>query len=189
MNPEHHPHHYLVIDDNEVFATTLAKTLTRTRNSAVDQPVNRVTCCQTADQALQQNRLLLPDRVVLDLKLKHSSGLALITTLKLDNPTVTIVVLTGYSSITTAVEAIKLGAHQYLCKPASVAEITHAFDHPDEGENVALADRPPSVNRLQWEHIQKVLQQHDGNISATARALGMHRRTLQRKLIKKPTHS
>jgi two-component system response regulator RegA len=96
------------------------------------------------------------------------------------------VVLTGYSSIATAVEAIKLGAINYLCKPADADDVMAAFEHPDADPNVELADNPPSINRITWEHIQKVLQEHDGNISATARALGMHRRTLQRKLQKRP---
>ena len=95
--------------------------------------------------------------------------------------------LTGYSSIATTVEAIKLGAINYLCKPASIEEILNAFSTGNStGNAVTIQASPPSVDRLEWEHIQKVLNEHEGNISATARALGMHRRTLQRKLQKKP---
>ncbi|MEL0082618.1 MAG: response regulator transcription factor [Gammaproteobacteria bacterium] len=169
---------YLIIDDNEVFASTLARAVRR-----LGYPVE---IAHHADTALQRNREQQPHRLVLDLKLGQSSGLTLIAPLKADNPDCSIVVLTGYSSISTAVEAIKLGAHQYLCKPAGAAEIINAFGEQADPASLELPDQPPSVDRLQWEHIQRVLQQHDGNISATARALGMHRRTLQRKLVKKP---
>ncbi|HAC35322.1 MAG TPA: two-component system response regulator [Gammaproteobacteria bacterium] len=170
------PHHYLLIDDNRVFAATLARTL--------ENLGNQVAYCTEPDAALHINLQQRPERVILDMKLDGSSGLELIEPLKRDNPTLAIVLLTGYSSINTAVEAIKLGADHYLCKPAGVDEIIAAFDHqPGQVEPPA---NPPSVNRLEWEHIQRVLAAHDGNISATARALGMHRRTLQRKLQKKP---
>ena len=94
-------------------------------------------------------------------------------------------VLTGYASIATAVEAIKLGATQYLSKPANADEIVAAFGHV-ASDAVPVNAHPPSVERLEWEHIQRVLQENQGNISATARALNMHRRTLQRKLSKAP---
>jgi two-component system response regulator RegA len=97
-----------------------------------------------------------------------------------------ILILTGYSSISTAVEAIKLGAINYLCKPASADEIVAAFKNTEANAQVPMEDSPPSVNRLEWEHIQRVLNENQGNISATARSLGMHRRTLQRKLQKRP---
>jgi two-component system response regulator RegA len=95
-----------------------------------------------------------------------------------------VLILTGYSSISTAVEAIKLGAINYLCKPSGVEDIVAAFE--TKAGQAELQESPPSVNRLEWEHIQKVLNQNDGNISATAKILGMHRRTLQRKLQKRP---
>ena len=101
-------------------------------------------------------------------------------------PDCRVVVLTGYSSIATAVQAIKLGAVNYLCKPADAEEILAALSQEEADPGAEVAEHPPSINRLTWEHIQKVLQEHDGNISATARALGMHRRTLQRKLQKRP---
>jgi two-component system response regulator RegA len=97
------------------------------------------------------------------------------------------VLLTGYSSISTAVAAIKLGADDYLCKPASGDQLQAALSGEVTGRNwVSIAEQPPSVDRLTWEHIQRVLTENDNNISATARALGMHRRTLQRKLQKRP---
>ena len=103
------------------------------------------------------------------------------------SPGVRILVLTGYASIATAVDAVKLGAIQYLAKPVEVDAILTAFEE-DANPNfdVAISDEPLSVDRLEWEHIQRVLNENDGNISATARALKMHRRTLQRKLSKRP---
>ncbi len=98
-----------------------------------------------------------------------------------------IVVLTGFASIATAVEAIKLGAIHYLTKPTSTDDIVNALQRKGGDVSVAPASNPISVKRLEWEHLQKVLMECDGNISAAARALGMHRRTLQRKLSKKPS--
>ncbi len=127
-----------------------------------------------------------PEYAVIDLRLGPESGLVLVKRLiELDNNT-RIVVLTGYASIATAVEAIKLGATHYLTKPADADEIVAAL-HKDRGDaTVEIKERPLSVKRLEWEHLQKVLAAHDGNISAASRALGMHRRTLQRKLEKRP---
>src|SRR5690606_35559799 len=124
-------------------------------------------------------------KAVVDLKLAKESGLNLISELKQRQPDLEIVMLTGYSSIPTAVEAIKLGALNYLCKPADAYEIRAAFDLQLK-KQLEIPTKPPSVDRLEWEHIQKVLQENKGNISATARSLGMHRRTLQRKLQKRP---
>jgi two-component system, response regulator RegA len=101
-------------------------------------------------------------------------------------PEASLVVLTGYSSIATAVEATKSGASNYLCKPASIDEVLAAFGAGDSAAEIEVPNDPISVERLEWEHIQRVLNDNDGNISATARALGMHRRTLQRKLQKRP---
>jgi two-component system response regulator RegA len=94
-------------------------------------------------------------------------------------------VLTGYASIATAVEAIKLGATYYLSKPADADDIIAAFHHDSGDESALVSQRPLSVSRLEWEHINRVLSEHHGNVSAAARALGMHRRTLQRKLSKR----
>jgi len=94
--------------------------------------------------------------------------------------------LTGYASISTAVEAIKLGADDYLAKPITAREILKHLKKEEADPDVPINDNPMSVGRLEWEHIQKVLQDNDGNVSASARALGMHRRTLQRKLAKRP---
>ncbi|MGB8545583.1 MAG: helix-turn-helix domain-containing protein, partial [Azonexus sp.] len=106
------------------------------------------------------------------------------------NPDCRVVVLTGYASITTAVDAIKLGAVQYLAKPVEIEAILGAFENDDDPDlDMVAPDEPLSVDRLEWEHIQRVLNENEGNISATARALKMHRRTLQRKLSKRPVRT
>ena len=168
----------LIIDDDEMFCHVLSRALTR---RGFD-----VLVAHDADQALSLARQHHPAIATLDLKLEHSSGLKLLPELLEVVPDCRVVVLTGYSSIATAVEAIKLGAVDYLCKPADADDILAALGREAGDPDAEVADTPPSINRVAWEHIQKVLQEHDGNISATARALGMHRRTLQRKLQKRP---
>ena len=179
---------YLLIDDDTTFTAVLARALSRrghTVHSAVDSDTLLALLVRLHGEQI--------DRVVLDLKLQQQSGLALLPLLKERLAAADIVVLTGYSSISTAVEAIKRGARDYLCKPAGVDEIIAAFESAPAAEAAANSDEeiqlesmPPSVERLEWEHIQRVLSEQQGNISATARALGMHRRTLQRKLAKRP---
>ena len=130
-----------------------------------------------------------PEFAVIDLRIGHESGLTLVKRLvELDDHT-RIVMLTGFASIATAVEAIKLGAIHYLTKPADADEIVAALHKDDGDESVEIKDKPLSVKRLEWEHLQKILVEHDNNISAAARALGMHRRTLQRKLEKRPVRN
>ncbi|KZZ47862.1 hypothetical protein A3759_28850 [Thalassolituus sp. HI0120] len=125
-----------------------------------------------------------PDWITLDLRLEQDSGLQLIQPLKQRLPDVRIVMLTGYASIPTAVEAVKLGAHNYLHKPATLQELMNAFSDNPQTQEVEQTPEVMSVDRMEWEHIQRVLNENNGNISATARALNMHRRTLQRKLQK-----
>ena len=125
-----------------------------------------------------------PEFVVVDLKMSGNSGLVLVRQLSNLDQGTRIVVLTGYASITTAVEAIKLGATHYLAKPVDADEIIAAFEKHSGNEAIELSSNPLSIDRLEWEHIQRVLAEHYGNISATARSLNMHRRTLQRKLSK-----
>ncbi|MDD2662304.1 MAG: response regulator [Dechloromonas sp.] len=172
----------LVIDDDPNFNAILVRTLERR-----GYPAHGVL---DAESALAAARESAPARVVLDLNLNGSSGLVLIPQLLALNPDAHIVVLTGYASIATAVDAVKLGAIQYLAKPVEIEAILSAFD--DDGIpdfDPAAPDEPLSVDRLEWEHIQRVLNENDGNISATARALKMHRRTLQRKLAKRPVRT
>jgi two-component system response regulator RegA len=167
----------LIVDDDESFTHVLSRALTR-RGFSVGIAHNHDDAL-----ALAQEKF---DQAIVDLKLAESSGLRLIGELKQLQPSLDIVMLTGYSSVATAVEAIKLGALNYLCKPANTDEILAAFDNNASNEKLTIPTNRPSVDRLEWEHIQKVLQEQNGNISATARVLGMHRRTLQRKLSKRP---
>ena len=169
----------LIIDDDPSFNAILVRTMTR-RGFPAQGALN-------VEAALSIARELRPQQIVLDLNLNGSSGLALIPELLAINPDCRIVVLTGYASIATAVDAVKLGAVQYLAKPVEIAAILAAFeddDGPDFG--LPVSEEPLSVDRMEWEHIQRILNENEGNISATARALKMHRRTLQRKLSKRP---
>ncbi len=171
-------HDFLIVDDDASFREALTRALQR----------RGFTVCDASDgnAALTLARAHHPQRALIDLKLTHESGLDIIAALKQIAPTIEIVMLTGYSSIATAVEAVKRGALNYLCKPAGIDEILAAFDGQAHAVAPPIPVQPHSVDRLEWEHIQKVLLDHQGNISATARALGMHRRTLQRKLQKYP---
>lgn len=170
---------FLIVDDDPTFTHILARTMSR---RGFETQV-----CQNAEAVPNLLTTWTPDKATLDLKMDGASGLTIIEHLKAANPAIKIVILTGYASINTAVEAIKLGATQYLPKPANADEILAALDSQPTGDaSTPVANSPMSVNRLEWEHINKVLAENNGNISATARALGMHRRTLQRKLDKRP---
>ena len=173
MNPA-----MLIIDDDPSFNAILVRTLERRGHPA----------CGALDPqaAIAKAREIEPEQVILDLNLNGSSGLALIPQLLEIVPDCRIVVLTGYASIATAVDAVKLGAIHYLAKPAEVDAIIKALRADDVIIGEHVPDAPMSVDRLEWEHIQRVLAENDGNISATARALQMHRRTLQRKLARPP---
>lgn len=168
----------LIIDDDEHFVRTLNRSLSRQGHQAATA-TDAATACQQCQQ-------FQPDWVTLDLRMEQESGLNLIPELLAIKPDLRIVMLTGYASIATAVEAVKLGAFNYLHKPATLNELLKAFGEETTTEDPAdtEAESLMSVERLEWEHIQRVLTEHDGNISATARALNMHRRTLQRKLQK-----
>lgn len=144
-----------------------------------------VTVAHSVEQAIPIAEGNPPEFAVVDLKMGGAPGLALVKVLHALDPNTRIVVLTGYASIATAVEAIKLGATQYLAKPANADEIVAAFSHAPDN-HAPLKALPAQIESLEWEHIQRVLLENDGNISATARALNMHRRTLQRKLAKPP---
>ncbi len=168
----------LLVDDDQTFCSVLADAL-RHRNY-------QVIVALSAEQAEEITQHISPEYAIIDLKMEDASGLVLIPhLLSLDEQT-QIVVLTGYASIATAVEAIKLGATYYLTKPADTDEIVAALHRNEGNTSTPVAARPMSVNRLEWEHIQKVMMDCGGNISAAARSLGMHRRTLQRKLYKRP---
>lgn len=166
----------LLVDDDPTLLQVMSRSF---RRRGFD-----VLACSGAEQALESCRDFQASHILLDLNMPGLSGLAALPRLLEEAPRARLVVLTGYSSIATAVEAIKLGAIQYLCKPVGVDDIVRAFIGESSSQTTPV--QPPSLERLEWEHLQRVLQENDGNISATARALGMHRRTLQRKLQKKP---
>ncbi len=168
----------LIVDDDEVFCEVLADAFT-------DRGYAVAVACDTAI-GISKAREHDPEYAVIDLRIGQESGLKMVESLHALDENTRIVMLTGYASVATAVEAIKLGAVHYLTKPADADEILAAL-HKDEGDaNIAVSDNPLTVKRLEWEHLQKVLSECDGNISAAARKLRMHRRTLQRKLAKRP---
>jgi len=177
---------FLILDDNEVFAATLARSLVRRGFSA--------TVVHSGEQALAAAAQTQFDYATIDLQLQQDSGLHWIAPLRHQLPRARLLVLTGYASIATTVQAIKAGADNYLAKPANLDSILSALEHRAaeagaagmDAANVLQNVNPLSVERLEWEHIQRVLSEHQGNISSTARALNMHRRTLQRKLSKRP---
>lgn len=168
----------LLVEDDEVFASVLQRSLVR-RGHRVQWAADLA----AAQQALAEQAF---SHAILDLKLAQESSLPLIPALLATNADMQILILTGYASIQTAVQAVKLGAVNYLCKPADTDSILQALLNRAANEAAPVAENPLSVDRLEWEHIQRVLAEHEQNISATARALGMHRRTLQRKLGKRP---
>lgn len=170
----------LLIDDDVLFLQTLGRSLQR-RGTVVASAHDSATALQT----LQHNSF---DLILLDLNLDGESGLKLLQQILTLQPDARVVMLTAYASVATAVDAIKRGAENYLCKPVTATDILALLQ--DDADNTtdsnSLQESPLSVDRLEWEHLQRVLLEHDGNISATARALNMHRRTLQRKLQKRP---
>lgn len=173
---------FLLVDDDQTFTQVLSRALQR---RGYDTLIAHSAAEATAIAAEHAESKTV-SKAVIDLKMQGPSGLSLIPQLRELLPDMDIVMLTGYSSVATAVEALKLGAINYLCKPAGTDEILAAFGTTQGNSEASIPDNRPSVDRLEWEHIQKVLQENQGNISATARALGMHRRTLQRKLNKRP---
>jgi len=168
----------LLVDDDQIFCDTLARAMQR----------QDFTCytANDSENALSQAIKFKPEFALVDLRIDKESGLQLTQDLLENLPDLQIVILTGYASIATAVEAIKLGAIHYLTKPATPEQIVTAFNKTEGDAHVPASQHPLSVERLEWEHIQKVLNENEGNISAAARSLGMHRRTLQRKLNKHP---
>ncbi|GAV19148.1 two-component system, response regulator RegA [Mariprofundus micogutta] len=171
----------LLVDDDELFCRILA--------SALEKRGFSVLVSHNVADAVELVGDAAPEYAVVDLSMPGDSGLVLVEKLhKLDEHT-RIVVLTGYASIATAVEAIKLGATHYLAKPADADEVVAALGRETGDTAAEVSGQPMSTKRLEWEYIQKVLMECEGNISETARRLGMHRRTLQRKLAKRPTKS
>jgi two-component system response regulator RegA len=180
----------LVVDDDPVFAAALARSLAR-----------RGACTETAADgaaALRAVAAFAPTHVVLDLKLGPENGIDVLRALLAARADLHVLLLTGYASLATAVEAVKLGACNYLAKPVDAQAVLAAFGDAIARPAVAAVaaaagpvapTRGPSLKRLEWEHIQRVLAECDGNVSAAARRLGLHRRTLQRKLGKRPART
>lgn len=168
----------LLVDDDTVFTSVMARGFARHGFAT--------RACASADEAIAACAAFQPSHILLDLNMPGTSGLVALPQLLRQAPEARLVVLTGYSSIATAVEATKAGALNYLCKPVALADVLAAFGDGGAMAAAEVSSDPISVERLEWEHINRVLQDNDGNISATARALGMHRRTLQRKLQKRP---
>jgi two-component system response regulator RegA len=171
----------LVVDDDERFADTLASALGRRGWTAA--------VAYSVDAALAATRRAVPDAAIVDLRIATQDGLQLLRPLREAGPAMRILVLTGYASIATAVKAIKLGADDYLAKPVTATAVAEALARGGQAAAKPEHVTAMSPRRLEWEHIQRVLSEHNGNISATARSLRMHRRTLQRKLAKRPTQS
>lgn len=175
------PWRILVVDDDPAYAEGLARALERRGHQAFT--------AENGPAALDLAGRQTLDAAILDLRLAEDSGLRLIAPLLTLRPDLRILLLTGYASIATAVHAMKLGAAHYLPKPAAIDDILTALGRAAGDPECPPPQQPMSVERLEWEHIQQVLTEHDGNISATARALKMHRRTLQRKLAKRPARA
>lgn len=170
----------LLVDDDQDFLNAL--------QPAMHKRGFIVSLANSAEAALELAKIDPPEFAVVDLKMSGNSGLVLVRQLASLNAGTRIVVLTGYASVATAFEAIKLGATHYLAKPVNADEIVAAFEKQIGNDEVELVFNPLPIERLEWEHIQRVLTENDGNISATARSLNMHRRTLQRKLNKQPSN-
>jgi two-component system, response regulator RegA len=167
----------LIVEDDAGFARTLKRSFERRGYHVV--------IATSLDEVKKDLAEMSPGYAVVDLKLGGASGLACVEALHAHDPAMLIVVLTGFASIATAVEAIKLGACHYLAKPSNADDIEAAFARDEGDSSVALTQRPSSIKTLEWERIHETLADTGFNISETARRLGMHRRTLARKLSKR----
>lgn len=168
----------LLVEDDATFARTLTRSFERRGY--------RVLQAASAEEVRELLQTHSPQYAVMDLKLAgNASGLSCVQMLHQHNPEALIVVLTGYASIATAVEAVKLGACHYLAKPSNTDDIEAAFHKASGDATTAITDRPSSIKTLEWERINETLADTNFNISETARRLGMHRRTLARKLEKR----
>jgi two-component system, response regulator RegA len=175
---EPHPEKLLlIVEDDESFARTLKRSFERRGY--------RVLTAASQEQVVELLRTASPNYAVVDLKLEGASGLSCVQILHAHDEKMNIVVLTGFASIATAVEAIKLGARHYLAKPSNTDDIENAFGKAQGDTDVELDGRPTSIKTLEWERIHQTLADADFNISEAARRLGIHRRTLARKLLKR----
>jgi two-component system response regulator RegA len=169
----------LVVDDDDAFRGRLCRAL-RDRGCEAHE-VSR------PEDTLELAHGVSPDLVLLDLKMPGTGGLELIQDIKRLDSTITVIILTGYGSIPTAMQALKLGADSFISKPADTDQILAAYLELQSGSTERSAPTTvPSLARVEWEHIQRVLADCSGNITQAARLLGIHRRSLQRKLSKYP---
>ncbi|WP_174285005.1 response regulator transcription factor [Sphingomonas bacterium] len=167
----------LIVEDDATFARTLQRSFERRDYEVV------VAAGPVELDAFLQSRT--PNYAVVDLKLAQTSGLTCVEALHAHDPATIVIVLTGYASIATAVQSIKLGATSYLAKPANTDDIERAFGMTIGDAGVPVGDRQSSIKTIEWERINEVLAETGFNVSETARRLGMHRRTLARKLDKR----
>ncbi len=170
----------LIVDDDEIFRNRLCRALTERRWEAEAVP--------DCESAMQFARDRSPDLVLLDLRMPGRGGLDAIQELRAIDSSIAIIVLTGYGSIPTAISAVKKGADHYLSKPADADQILAVYDalRSAPNETMEVPDTVPTLARVEWEHMQRVIEDCAGNISQAARLLGIHRRSLQRKLSKYP---
>jgi len=167
----------VIVEDDATFARTLKRSF--------EKRDYEVVVCEDRDALVRALETNTPAYAVVDLKLGTGSGLECVKLLSARDASMRIVVLTGFASIATAVEAIKLGACHYLAKPANTEDIETAFGRAEGDVSVPLTGRPTSIKNLEWERIHETLVDTGFNISETARRLGLHRRTLARKLEKR----
>lgn len=166
----------LIVDDDGPFLRRLARAM-ETRGFAVDT-------AETVSEGIARSKAAPPKYAVVDLRLADGNGLEVIEAIRQNRDDTQIVVLTGYGNIATAVTAVKLGALDYLAKPADAADVFNALTQR-KGEKTEVPENPMSADRVRWEHIQRVYEMCERNVSETARRLNMHRRTLQRILAKR----
>ena len=174
--------HLLLVEDDELLAEQTRQALSR-------HGVHVTVTHDAGTTLVQLQQLARLDAAVLDQNLGPDNGLDLISPILERFPQCRVLLLTGYGSIAAAVAATHRGAHNYLTKPATPADILDALAADPASLSPALPQTHPSLQRLEWEHIQRTLEAHDGNISRAADALGIHRRTLQRRLKKRPSAS
>ena len=165
----------LIVDDDDVLRSRIVRAFNERGFDAAS--------AADYDSAVLSARHTAPAFAVVDLRLPGRSGLEVVQALKAINPQMSIVVMTGYGSIATAVESLRLGARHYLSKPCDIDQIIEALEGPEPAHAPVEV---PSLARVEWEHIQRVLADCGGNVSRAARLLGVHRRSLQRKLAKNP---
>ena len=169
-------HSLLIVDDDRPFLTRLAR--------AMEGRGFEVETAESVEEAVAKVKVKAPAYAVVDMRLGDGNGLDVVSAIRDRRDDARTVILTGYGNIATAVTAVKLGAVDYLSKPADADDVLAALTRAD-GEKVAPPENPMSADRVRWEHIQRVYEMCDRNVSETARRLNMHRRTLQRILAKR----